>query len=77
MALVSYDGKWPVSPFTNGSFDILSLNQKVKNIPVIEDDIDCLKGLNSILQNQVNTLGKGIEIVDYTLDINVTDEVDR
>lgn len=73
MALVSYDGKWPVSPFTNGSFDILSLNQKVKNIPVIEDDIDSLKGLNSILQNQVNTLGKGIEC-DYTLDINVTDE---
>lgn len=73
MALVSYDGKWPVSPFTNGSFDILSLNQKVKNIPVIEDDIDSLKELNSILQNQVNTLGKGIEC-DYTLDINVTDE---
>ena len=73
MALVSYDGKWPVSPFTNGSFDILSLNQKVKNIPVIEDDIDSLKGLNSILQNRVNTLGKGIEC-DYTLDINVTDE---
>lgn len=73
MALVSYDGKWPVSPFTNGSFDILSLNQKVKNIPVIEDDIDSLKGLNSILQNQVNTLGKGIEC-DYTLDINVTNE---
>lgn len=73
MALVSYDGKWPVSPFTNGSFDILSLNQKVKNIPVIEDDIDSLKGLNSILQNQVNTLGKGIEC-DYTLDIKVTDE---
>lgn len=73
MALVSYDGKWPVSPFTNGSFDILSLNQKIKNIPVIEDDIDSLKGLNSILQNQVNTLGKGIEC-DYTLDINVTDE---
>lgn len=73
MALVSYDGKWPVSPFTNGSFDILSLNQKVKNIPVIEDDIDSLKRLNSILQNQVNTLGKGIEC-DYTLDINVTDE---
>lgn len=73
MALVSYDGKWPVSPFINGSFDILSLNQRVKNIPVIEDDIDSLKGLNSILQNQVNTLGKGIEC-DYTLDINVTDE---
>ena len=73
MALVSYDGKWPVSPFTNGSFDILSLNQKVKNIPVIEDDIDSLKGLNSILQNRVNTLGKGIEC-DYTLDINVTDK---
>lgn len=77
MALVSYDGKWPVSPFINGSFDILSLNQKVKNIPVIGDDIDSLKGLNSILQsilqNQVNTLGKGIEC-DYTLDINVTDK---
>lgn len=73
MALVSYDGKWPVSPFTNGSFDILSLNQKVKNIPVIEDDIDSLKGLNSILQNRVNTLGKGIEC-DYTLDIKVTDK---
>lgn len=73
MALVPYDGKWPVSPFTNGSFDILSLNQKVKNIPVIEEDVDSLKGLNSILQNQVNTLGKGIEC-DYTLDINVTDE---
>lgn len=73
MALVSYDGKWPVSPFTNGSFDILSLNQKVKNIPVIEEDVDSLKGLNSILQNQVNTLGKGIEC-DYTLDINVTDK---
>lgn len=73
MALVSYDGKWPVSPFINGSFDILSLNQRVKNIPVIEDDIDSLKGLNSILQNQVNTLGKGIEC-DYTLDINVTDK---
>lgn len=77
MALVSYDGKWPVSPFINGSFDILSLNQRVKNIPVIEDDIDSLKGLNSILQNQlqnqVNTLGKGIEC-DYTLDIKVTDE---
>lgn len=73
MALVSYDGKWPVSPFTNGSFDILSLNQKVKNIPVIEDDINSLKELNSILQNQVNTLGKGIEC-DYTLDIKVTDE---
>lgn len=70
MALVSYDGKWPVSPFTNGSFDILSLNQKVKNIPVIEEDVD---SLNSILQNQVNTLGKGIEC-DYALDINVTDE---
>lgn len=73
MALVSYDGKWPVSPFTNGSFDILSLNQKVKNIPVIEEDVDSLKGLNSILQNWVNTLGKGIEC-DYTLDINVTDK---
>lgn len=73
MALVSYDGKWPVSPFINGSFDILSLNQRVKDIPVIEDDIDSLKGLNSILQNQVNTLGKGIEC-DYTLDIKVTDE---
>lgn len=73
MALVSYDGKWPVSPFTNGSFDILSLNQKVKNIPVIEEDVDSLKGLNSILQNQVNTLGKGIEC-DYTLSTNVTDE---
>lgn len=73
MALVSYDGKWPVSPFINGSFDILSLNQRVKNIPVIEDDIDSLKGLNSILQNQVNTLGKGIEC-DYTLSTNVTDE---
>lgn len=73
MALVSYDGKWPVSPFTNGSFDILSLNQKVKNIPVIEEDVDSLKGLNRILQNQVNTLGKGIEC-DYTLDINVTDK---
>lgn len=73
MALVSYDGKWPVSPFINGSFDILSLNQRVKNIPVIEDDIDSLKGLNSILQNQVNTLGKGIEC-DYTLDIKVRDE---
>lgn len=73
MALVSYDGKWPVSPFTNGSFDILSLNQKVKNIPVIEEDVDSLKGLNSILQNQVNTLGKGIEC-DYTLNTHVTDE---
>lgn len=73
MALVSYDGKWPVSPFTNGSFDILSLNQKVKNIPIIEADVDSLKGLNSILQNQVNTLGKGIEC-DYTLNTNVTDE---
>lgn len=73
MALVSYDGKWPVSPFTNGSFDILSLNQKVKNIPVIEEDVDSLKGLNSILQNQVNTLGKGIEC-DYTLSTNVTDK---
>ena len=72
MALVSYDGKWPVSPFTNGSFDILSLNQKVKNIPVIEEDVDSLKGLNSILQNQVNTLGKGIEC-DYDLNICVTD----
>lgn len=73
MALVSYDGKWPVSPFINGSFDILSLNQKVKNIPVIEDDVDSLKGLNSILQNQVNTLGKGIEC-DYDLNIYVTDK---
>ena len=73
MALVSYDGKWPVSPFTNGSFDILSLNQKVKNIPVIEEDVDSLKGLNSILQNQVNILGKGIEC-DYTLSTNVTNE---
>lgn len=73
MALVSYDGKWPVSPFTNGSFDILSLNQKVKNIPVIEEDVDSLKVLNSILQNQVNTLGKGIEC-DYDLNIYVTDE---
>lgn len=73
MALVSYDGKWPVSPFTNGSFDILSLNQKVKNIPVIEEDVDSLKGLNSILQNQVNTLGKGIEC-DYTLSTNVINE---
>lgn len=73
MALVSYDGKWPVSPFTNGSFDILSLNQKVKNIPVIEEDVDSLKGLNSILQNQVNTLGKGIEC-DYTLSTNVTNK---
>lgn len=73
MALVSYDGKWPVSPFTNGSFDILSLNQKVKNIPVIEEDVDSLKGLNSILQNRVNTLGKGIEC-DYTLSTNVTNE---
>lgn len=71
MALVSYDGKWPVSPFTNGSFDILSLNQRVKNIlPVMGDNIDSLKG---ILQNQVNTIGKGIEC-DYTLDINVTDK---
>ncbi len=73
MALVSYDGKWPVSPFINGSFDILSLNQKVKNIPVIEEDVDSLKGLNSILQNQVNTLGKGIEC-DYDLNISVTDK---
>lgn len=73
MALVSYDGKWPVSPFTNGSFDILSLNQKVKNIPVIEEDVDSLKGLKSILQNQVNTLGKGIEC-DYDLNIHVTDK---
>lgn len=73
MALVSYDGKWPVSPFTNGSFDILSLNQKVKNIPIIEADVDSLKELNSILQNQVNTLGKGIEC-DYTLNTHVTDE---
>ena len=83
MALVSYDGKWPVSPFTNGSFDILSLNQKVKNIPVIEEDVDSLKGLNSILQNRVNTLGKGIDRVntlgkgiecDYDLNIYVTDK---
>lgn len=73
MALVSYDGKWPVSPFINGSFDILSLNQKVKNIPVIEEDVDSLKRLNSILQNRVNTLGKGIEC-DYDLNINVTDK---
>lgn len=73
MALIPYDGKWPVSPFINGSFDILSLNNKVKNIPVIEEDVDSLKGLNSILQNQVNTLGKGIEC-DYTLNTNVTDE---
>lgn len=73
VALVSYDGKWPVSPFTNGSFDILSLNQKVKNIPVIEEDVDSLKGLNNILQNQVNTLGKGIEC-DYDLNIRVTDK---
>lgn len=77
MALIPYDGKWPVSPFINGSFDILSLNNKVKNIPIIEADvdslIDSLKGLNSILQNQVNTLGKGIEC-DYTLNTNVTDE---
>lgn len=73
MALVSYDGKWPVSPFINGSFDILSLNNKVKNIPIIEADVDSLKGLNSILQNQVNTLGKGIEC-DYDLNIHVTDE---
>jgi hypothetical protein len=73
MALVSYDGKWPVSPFINGSFDILSLNNKVKNIPIIEADVDSLKGLNSILQNQVNTLGKGIEC-DYTLNTHVTDE---
>lgn len=73
MALVSYDGKWPVSPFINGSFDILSLNNKVKNIPIIEADVDSLKGLNSILQNQVNTLGKGIEC-DYTLNTDVTDE---
>lgn len=73
MALIPYDGKWPVSPFINGSFDILSLNNKVKNIPIIEADVDSLKGLNSILQNQVNTLGKGIEC-DYTLNTNVTDE---
>lgn len=73
MALVSYDGKWPVSPFINGSFDILSLNNKVKNIPIIEADVDSLKGLNSILQNQVNTLGKDIEC-DYTLNTHVTDE---
>lgn len=73
MALVSYDGKWPVSPFINGSFDILSLNQRIKNIPVIEDNIDSLKELNSILQNQANTL-KGIEC-DYTLDIKITDKV--
>lgn len=73
MALIPYDGKWPVSPFINGSFDILSLNNKVKNIPIIEADVDSLKGLNSILQNQVNTLGKGIEC-DYTLNTHVTDE---
>lgn len=73
MALVSYDGKWPVSPFINGSFDILSLNNKVKNIPIIEADVDSLKGLNSILQNRVNTLGKDIEC-DYTLSTNVTNE---
>lgn len=73
MALVSYDGKWPVSPFINGSFDILSLNNKVKNIPIIEADVDSLKGLNSILQNQVNTLGKDIEC-DYTLNTHVTYE---
>lgn len=73
MALIPYDGKWPVSPFINGSFDILSLNNKVKNIPIIEADVDSLKGLNSILQNQVNTLGKGIEC-DYTLNTKVTDE---
>lgn len=73
MALIPYDGKWPVSPFINGSFDILSLNNKVKNIPIIEADVDSLKWLNSILQNQVNTLGKGIEC-DYTLNTNVTDE---
>lgn len=73
MALISYDGKWPVSPFINGSFDILSLNNKVKNIPIIKADVDSLKGLNSILQNQVNTLGKGIEC-DYTLNTKVTYE---
>ena len=73
VALVSYDGKWPVSPFINGSFDILSLNRKVKNLPIIEADIDSLKGLNSILQNQVNTLGKDIEC-DYTLNTEVTNE---
>lgn len=73
MALIPYDGKWPVSPFINGSFDILSLNNKVKNIPIIEADVDSLKGLNSILQNQVNILGKGIEC-DYTLNTNVTDK---
>lgn len=73
VALVSYDGKWPVSPFISGSLDILSLNDKVKNIQKIETDVDNLKGLNSILQNQVNTLGKGIEC-DYTLSTNVTDE---
>lgn len=73
MALIPYDGKWPVSPFINGSFDILSLNNKVKNIPIIEADVDSLKRLNSILQNRVNTLGKGIEC-DYTLNTNVTDE---
>lgn len=73
MALIPYDGKWPVSPFINGSFDILSLNNKVKNIPIIEADVDSLKGLNSILQNQVNTLGKGIEC-DYTLNTKVTDK---
>lgn len=73
MALIPYDGKWPVSPFINGSFDILSLNNKVKNIPIIEADVDSLKGLNSILQNRVNTLGNGIEC-DYTLNTNVTDK---
>lgn len=73
MALVSYDGKWPVSPFTSGSFDILSLNQKVKNIPVIKKDVDSLKGLKIILQNQVNTLGNGIEC-DYDLNIDVKDK---
>lgn len=58
MALIPYDGKWPVSPFINGSFDILSLNNKVKNIPIIEADVDSLKGIEC----------------DYTLNTNVTDE---
>ena len=58
MALISYDGKWPVSPFINGSFDILSLNNKVKNIPIIEADVDSLKGIEC----------------DYTLNTKVTDE---
>lgn len=58
MALIPYDGKWPVSPFINGSFDILSLNNKVKNIPIIEADVDSLRGIEC----------------DYTLNTNVTDE---